>query len=352
MGRKSPLDEERPSSAEALLGESSVGAAGKGRLLLGYLCIFVVIVTWIAQSEVAQALETSSYNRPYIITLVNHSLGMLQVLVLLCGPWRESASLFLRAHGARLLLQVLGVCVAYQAADWVWYIGLSGTSVAAGTIIFNSMSVFVFLFEWLLGRRRFSTWKGGAVVVSLLGVVIVERKPGENNASLDATQAGCLSQFGANMLVLVAAVLYAAYQVAVDAILPSSDPGTTNAFVALSGLVTCVALWPGAFLLAAVPKGGCLYEPLDLPGTGAIAGLAATGLLAFAFNVFFCFAIVLTSPLVTAVGCMFTVPAGLLTDYFLHGDSIEPSAIIGSGLILVGFLAIAWQGDQKSGQRG
>merc|ERR1719296_154819 len=152
-----------------------------------------------------------------------------------------------------------------------------------------------------------------------------------------------MSQLGGNLLVLAAAILYAVYQIAVDEVVPGSDMGLTNAFVSASGLVTLTMLWPTAVVLPWAPKSGCLYEPLDLPAPDAAAGLALTGFLALAFNVFFCLCIVYTSPLETAVGCMLTVPTGLLTDYVLHGDPIQLSAICGSTLVVAGFLGISLQ---------
>jgi len=328
-------------TAEALLGGSGARPAGRSRLF-GYVCIFFLVITWISQSEVAQAVETTSYNRPYIITWINHCLGLLMCLVSMGGSARISPFKFLQ--GGKMMWQVLAICIIYQLADWVWYIGLTGTSVADGTIIFNTMSVFVFLIELCLGRRKLNMRSAFAIAISLVGVVVVQKTPGRNNAAPDG---GCMSQLGGNLLVLAAAILYAVYQIAVDEVVPGSDMGLTNAFVSASGLITLTMLWPAALALTMAPKSGCLYEPLDLPPPEAAAGLALTGFLALAFNVFFCLCIVYTSPLETAVGCMLTVPTGLLTDLLLHGDPIQPSAICGSTLVVVGFLVIAVQSQSS-----
>lgn len=336
-------------SPNALLGEvlldgGPIATKPGGRSkLFGYVCVFFLVATWVTQSEVAQAVETSGYYRPYIITYINHSLGLLMGLLVLPGATRISPLQFLR--GGRLLWHVLAICIVYQVADWVWYIGLTGTSVADGTIIFNTMSVFVFLIELGLGRRRLSIWSAVAVATSLLGVVVVQKTPGRNNAA--PAGGGCLSQLGGNLLVLTAAVLYAVYQIAVDDLVPGSDMGLTNAFVAASGFVTMSMLWPGAAMLPLAPSSGCLYEPLDLPPPEAAVGLALTGFLALAFNVVFCLCIVYTSPLETAVGCMLTVPTGLLTDCLLHGDPIQLSAVCGSSLVVAGFLVISVQSSEK-----
>jgi len=235
-----------------------------------------------------------------------------------------------------VLTQIIIVTIAYQVADWVWYVGLSSTSVAAGTIIYNSMSIFVFIFEWLLGRQHLSVSRALAILVALVGVVLVEYKPGDNNV----TVSGCMSQLSANVLVLIAAILYAAYQVCLESILPaSSSSGSTSAFVSLQGLISLFALWPGFLLMAYAP--GCFKEILEAPDNSAVTGLLVNGGLALAFNVFFCYAIVSTSALTTSVGCMLTVPASMLADYYLHGDAVAPYALCGSVLVFAGFFVIA-----------
>merc|ERR1712085_463 len=299
-------------------------------------CIFFVVVTWVAQSEVAQYLETTNYNKPYIITWFNHCLCSLQGLVLLCGRRKQGQpSPFSEMTGRQVLGQVIFITTAYQVADWVWYVGLASTSVAAGTIIYNSMSIFVFIFEWLLGRQQLSVSRILAILVALVGVVLVEYKPGDNNVP-----AGCLSQLSANILVLIAAILYAAYQVSLERILPaSSTAGTTSAFVSLQGLITLFALWPGFLLMAYAP--GCFKEIVEAPEPSAVTGLLVNGGLALAFNVLFCYAIVWTSALTTSVGCMLTVPASMVADYYSHGDAFAPYAACGSVLVFAGFFVIA-----------
>jgi len=314
----------------------------------GYLCIVLVALTWVAQSEVAQAVEANSYNRPYLITYFNHSLCLLlapaQGMVLFLLGQTHNPVVQLLSQGSRVIRDIVLISVIYQVADWVWYIGLSSTSVADGTIIFNSMSIFVFLMEWLLGKSRISALKGFAVLLSLLGVVVVEYAPAANSVST-ASQAGCLSQTGGNLLVLLAALLYALYQVKIDMSMPCLDAVTTNAFVAIQGLTTLVLLWPGIYLLNQLPAWCFAAEAFQLPQSDAARGVLLSGLLAFAFNVFFCLALVLTSPLKVSVGCMLSVPCSLVADALLHGDSISSSAFFGSGLVIVGFLMITLQGN-------
>merc|ERR1712217_933674 len=108
-----------------------------------------------------------------------------------------------------------------------------------------------------------------------------------------------------------------------------------------------VLLWPGVVLLNQLPAWCFAAEAFQLPQSEAARGVLASGVLAFCFNVFFCLALVLTSPLKVSVGCMLSVPASLLADALLHGDPIRSSALLGSGLVVMGFLMITMQGTEK-----
>mmetsp|Transcript_10930 Transcript_10930/g.27531 ORF Transcript_10930/g.27531 Transcript_10930/m.27531 type:complete len:340 (-) Transcript_10930:356-1375(-) len=320
----------------------------KASRVIGYALIGLVVFCWIAQSEVAQLVETSqAYDKPYLITYFNHSLSVFMI------PAQAAVAAALRWHDApvrqALRVQHLGwrlvvLAVMYQAADWVWYLGLRGTSVADGTIIFNTMSAFVFLLEWCSGSRSLRLRTAGAVCLSLLGVAIVQRRPGEDFAA--GGSFGCFGQSGGNLLVLLAAFLYACYQVKFDQATKSLGIASTNVVVGLQGLASMLFLLPGIALVARAP--GCAREVFVAPAADQMLSMLCCGLLAFLFNVAFCLAVVVASPLVTSVGCMLTVPASLGTDWFLHGDSVSPSAVLGGALVVVGFLVLVLEDADAS----
>lgn len=309
---------------------------------LGYIFLILVVLTWVGQSEVAQAVEGASYNRPYFISFFNHSLcmalGPLQAVYLcLAGDKRAPCSKLLSSN-KYACFHLIAITVVYQVADWVWYIGLGSTTVAEGTIIFNLVSVFAFVLEWLRGCRKMSCLKGFAIALSFLGVVIVEVKPVEHASTIVS---GCFSRLGGNIMVLFAAFLYAVYQVLVDTLLPAQSGVMSNALVSLQGLLTFLLVWPGIMFFDCLP--GCCYASTWKPPSGdAARGLILSACLAFVFNIFFCLATIYTSPLTTAVGCMLTVPVSIIADWSFHGDSIEMQTFGGSVFIIAGFLLITF----------
>jgi drug/metabolite transporter (DMT)-like permease len=55
----------------------------------------------------------------------------------------------------------------------VWYISLEQTSISANTAIYNSNSIFVFVFSIFLLKERVTALKIVAVTVCLGGVVVI-----------------------------------------------------------------------------------------------------------------------------------------------------------------------------------
>lgn len=51
-------------------------------------------------------------------------------------------------------------------------------------------------------------------------------------------------------------------------------------------------------------------------------------------------AVVLTSPTVATIGMSITIPFALITDYFIHGDIATAVSIIGSILVIFGFILV------------
>ena len=79
---------------EALIAPSTDAAAAKAwsRDVIGYGSLFGLIVAWVAQSEVAQALETKlGYNKPCFVSWVNHSFSVLLFPLLLASHYAAPA---------------------------------------------------------------------------------------------------------------------------------------------------------------------------------------------------------------------------------------------------------------------
>lgn len=330
----------------------------------GLLCL-AVVASWVSQSEVSQALQVGGYNKPMAITWFNHSIGASVIVLLLpvTGLARIKRCLVVLMEGKtrlQLLRQLLVLSSAYLLADWVWYIGLPHTSVAVGTIIFNTSIVWVYGISILLGREPCRWQRVGALLVSLLGVAVVTFAPTLQPMSTDAVDGrhaptsleasnASASAFGSG-LVLAAAIGYALYEVLLDDAFGracQADALAASAFTSMCGLLTVAILWP-AILLVALPAQSegplasfGLWETPEFPPPLAFYGLCLNAVLATMFNVSLTLAVTLCSPLLASVSCMLTIPTSLLVDTVWHGYHFGVCDIAGSALVVVGFGMLA-----------
>lgn len=83
-------------------------------------------------------------------------------------------------------------------------------------------------------------------------------------------------------------------------------------------------------------------EPFELPHGATWGYLFANGALALAFNLCFMTTIALTSPLMASVGGMLAIPISGIVDYISHGDTFGPIALVGSTLIIAGFVCLTY----------
>lgn len=390
-----------------------------------------LILAWVGQSEVAQYLQTAaSYNKPYFIVWVNHSV--LALMLPLQALWhagrrrrqRHSAESYatgyavllppsnavadsvasgelgeagvalqaqralqasgMFASGMAALLRTLGVresdvspspapaldstsacapltprqflvravwlSALYSAGDWFWYTGLPHVSVAAGTCIFNSSCVFTYVFSVLFLGEELTLDRICGVAMALGGVVILALAPGSNNAA-----EGCLgdsgvgdgctsstSQLAGSALVVAAAALYALYEVLCERFVfrGSDDAALANTLSGTLGLVNVCLFWPMILWLNALPSEGWrgwIAEPFETPSPEVWRCVMVNAVVALAFNAFLMLAIALTSPVITSVGCMLTIPISALCDLLLYQDSFPPLAVGGSAMVVMGF---------------
>eukprot|EP00937_MAST-01D_sp_MAST-1D-sp2_P004997 g4997.t1 len=260
-----------------------------------------------------------------------------------------------------LLLRAAALSLIYTLGDWTWYIGLPHTSVAAGTCIFNSSCVFVYGFSVLFLGEKVSAERVAAVALAIGGVLMLALAPSSNGAAADddaggsacgadddvagpatSSAAGGGAALAGNLFVLLAAALYGLYEVLCEKFVfrGSSSPALANTLSGAIGVVNVLALWPLIPLLGTLPSGTVgdwVREPFAAPGGEALTFMMVNAVLALAFNVFFMLAIALTSPLMTSVGCMLTIPVSAVCDALLYGDSFPPLAIGGSVLVILGF---------------
>lgn len=310
--------------------------------LFGYACCAAMIMSWVSQSEVAQAVQTQGYNKPMAITWFNHAAGILIIPAMwLCGMQPRAAYQQLTEGMTRgqLLQRALALSSVYLFADWVWYVGLPYTSVAMGTTVFNTSSCWVYVLSLLLGQPH--RWRQTVALLGSLAGVVVISSPEAGDLTLSVFQG---EQLVGNSFVILAAMGYAVYEIFFDKALDGlpSSVSVTNVFVAVCAVLNSLLLWPLVLLLALPFWPELIIETPELPSRGAFIGLCVNALLATCFNVSLALAIIRTSPLVASVSCILTIPTSLVVDSLLHGDSFGSLKLFGSLVIITSFALLAY----------
>lgn len=109
----------------------------------------------------------------------------------------------------------------------------------------------------------------------------------------------------------------------------SLDSHIALLFVSTSGLCNLLFLWP--LVLAAETFKSPLHSP------EACWRLFLNAVLATGFNISLAVAVLFTSPLLTAVACLMTIPAGFVVDYFVHAYAITLTEAVAAAFISASF---------------
>lgn len=177
----------------------------------------LLIGLWVAMSELLQGVQ-GTYPKPFAITWVIHvgySLMLIPGFSLTAlrhrrAPanaswWNTLDSFnvpFMQIFWLTLLLNFVCCGIAYT-----WYYSLPRTTVAANNAIYQSASVFVYLFSFLLLGERLTLQKAAAVAVSVGGVALVSfAKNSTDDSDIHPSTAGY-------MMVVASTCLYALYEV-------------------------------------------------------------------------------------------------------------------------------------------
>ncbi|KAE9045610.1 hypothetical protein PR002_g2147 [Phytophthora rubi] len=319
---------------------------------VGLLALFVVIWTNIVQAEAVQHLQTTvEFKKPFFVMCFSHAAPVMLLPLIFayyrfCGTSEDRHAGFdivgvLQRHSIIPLRKLLHLSaflgVFYLVADYFWFASFQNLTVAAGAAIFNSSPLFVYCFSICLLHEKVSVKKLLGVLLAFGGVTMVVLYQGGDEA--DAI--GNPSVIGGLMMV-TSAVLNAGYNVSVALTAGANinDTSTLLIMMGMSGMFTIPAWLVGTIFFAHSPFPS-VYEPIGFPPTAEGNLMLTIAIVMFATNfVFLTFAVCWTSPLETSVGFMLTIPLSGLMDTLMHSTSFTWQCIVGSSLVMIGFLIL------------
>jgi drug/metabolite transporter (DMT)-like permease len=277
---------------------------------------------------------------------------------------------------------------------YAWYLSLPLTQVGANTTVYQSASVFVFLFSIFLLGEHVTIRKMSSVALSVFGVALIATSSTSNDQESQAS-GGSKGPLGYIYLV-ISVLLYALYEVlykycieegdsekqkvagSAEPLLLHDPEGATSIQVhgenctvvaqsnqptsagaqlllelefpmllsALVGVVSVLSQWPVFFALEQLPTSSPLFEANTFSfSAGDWQLLAINSFLDSWYYMLLVFGIAMTGPVFMSVGVMLVSPVSIVVDYFLHNTVLAAGGWIGVVAVVLGFVAL--QVDSK-----
>ncbi|OAA72551.1 vacuolar membrane protein [Cordyceps fumosorosea ARSEF 2679] len=391
----------RPISKKSLL--SNIGLGGYARRTLGICLLIVVVFLWTLSNFLASFIFSDhTYDKPFFVVYINTSLFAISLIPMfvrymvraginglrtdLVHLWRQRNShgaLFQRikdeeedaVDGERLLSsqdQDAGVPepvsrdttsaaaagvpekmtfgeTAYLSLEFcmLWFLAnyfasacLEYTSVASVTILTSTSSIWTLVFCALFKVESFSLRKLFGVLASLIGIVLISTvdltgNSDEHRGSFPHKTTGQIA-IGDSMA-LISAVVYGMYVTVMKRRVGDEDKVDMRLFFGLVGVFNLLFLWPLFFVLHWTG-----IEPFQLPPTGTVwAIIIANSLSSFISDIFWAFAMLLTTPLVVTVGLSLTIPLSLIGEMIQYGQYSSFVYWIGAAVVFLSFVFVS-----------
>jgi drug/metabolite transporter (DMT)-like permease len=234
-----------------------------------------------------------------------------------------------------LLKTCVIIAILLTLPAYIWYLSVNMTTMSNLTAIYNTGCFFAYLFSILMLHDRLTMSKMGAVMLCMLGVLTMACWSEEDN--------NMKSQWIGILVATLGAALYGFYEVYYKKYCSPTQPTIlfANTITGLIGIVTFCLLWIPFPILHAVG-----YETFQLPDMRTFISVLMIASMSVVYNATFMAVIALVNPVFAAVGVMLTVPAVAIADVMVTGVMTPASTVIGSLLILGGFIILNKQVKQ------
>jgi drug/metabolite transporter (DMT)-like permease len=219
-------------------------------------------------------------------------------------------------------LALAGLLFAADLAVWHWSIHL--TSVANATLLANASPIFVTVGARLLFSERIYPAFVLGMLLAFSGVVVLM------GASLDLAPQHLLG----DALALLAAVFYAGYQLTLKHLRGAFSTATVMSW---SGLTTCLALWPMAWLSSESLLAETVRGWVILVGLAWVAQVLGQSLIAYAFAHL--------PASFSSVGLLLQPVIAALLAWGLLNEPLQPMQALGGIVVLFGIVMARRSGE-------
>eukprot|EP01029_Cantina_marsupialis_P015631 TRINITY_DN3432_c0_g2_i2.p1 TRINITY_DN3432_c0_g2~~TRINITY_DN3432_c0_g2_i2.p1 ORF type:complete len:379 (+),score=92.12 TRINITY_DN3432_c0_g2_i2:58-1137(+) len=320
------------------------------------VAIVSIILTWVLWTEVAVNVTTDQdYYRPFL------TVWLSQVPIMLLLPIgyfmmrvvakKEGRAFTLKSEIEKygftiksFIFHMTWIGVFYFLPNFFWFdaIAKKGITLSIGTVVFDSSAAFVFLFSMIFLGEKFNWMKGCSLLLSVAGVVIISTAKNEGGDWVSKEV----------MMIFFGAITYGLWEVVYVRWGCNRADLSVSMVTFITGMMGLVGCCFG--LLCFYPLDATGLEEYPTPTWETVWSLVANGCAGSLYTISFLVGLATArSPILVAMAILLTIPATSISDYFLHGVTMNFIQFIGAGFVTAGFvwLSLKEHADHKSQQQ-
>ncbi|KAJ3444030.1 solute carrier family 35 member f5 [Anaeramoeba flamelloides] len=217
------------------------------------------------------------------------------------------------------------ISILWFLANYTFNISLSMTSVSSSTIISSTSGFFTMILSFFWKNEKLNFVKVLSVFIAFGGVLMV---------GLSDRKGSGKHEFFGDIISLFSSMVYGVYISLLKKLIPDekllSVPMLFGFIGATSFIVFTIFFW----ILHVTG-----IEKFEIPSGKEFAVVLLNGLIGSVLSdIFWCFSVFLTSPIIATIGISLTIPLGMISDMIIKNSSFSQVYIYGAVLVIVGFL--------------
>jgi solute carrier family 35 protein F5 len=246
-------------------------------------------------------------------------------------------------------------CFIWFAANYFVAACLEFTTVASGTILTSTSSIWTLLIGTLWGVEIFTYKKLLGIFASLAGIMLISTVDfsGSNDENRGTFPYKTLKEVAVgDAMAFLSAILYGLYAVVMKKRMGNESRVNMPMFFGMVGLLNFLIMWPGFVILHYTGM-----ETFELPPTRRILTiilvcpvhphlyhhtnkLKVNSTSSLVSDFCWAYAMLLTSPLIVTVGLSMTIPLSLIGQMLIHGQYSGILYWVGATIVLCSFIFI------------
>ncbi|KAJ3184864.1 hypothetical protein HDU85_001544 [Gaertneriomyces sp. JEL0708] len=226
-------------------------------------------------------------------------------------------------------------CLMWFIANYFSGASFQFTSVASGSILSSTSSIFTLLLAAALGVERFTFAKLLTVLLSLFGIGLISSTDLDSGPDEEYPRTPKEYMIG-DAMALLGALAYAIYTTVMKVRVGSEDRVDMQQFFGFVGVINAVCLWPGLLFLDWMK-----WETFEAPPDERVWLIViSNAVITLVSDFAWAHAMLYTTPLLVTVGLSLTIPLSLLGQVIFFDKDLTFTYAIGAAMVFIAFWGI------------